>query len=691
MIDNYDSFTYNLVQLFYEFDIQVDVFRHDAIDIPEIRSMAHDWICISPGPKDPAHAGVSMEVVRQFGDRVPILGVCLGMQVINEAFGGKTRRAPVPVHGKRSRVFHHGEGLFAGLPSPFWVARYHSLCIAPGSVDIIPVARAEDGVIMGIRHRAWPIHGVQFHPESFLTEHGLEVSQAPAGIPWKRSAPLGPARPIPPVRRGESSLQRPQMDGSSPVSISSLLPQTKVSIASCRALGRPASDADFMERARGIARQSGSAILLSGGLPTSDAERRHSVAAWDPYLIFTAKGSFCSIRKGATVTSFRESPLALLDALTASVRPAEGLAVPPFSGGALGYLAYDLKNVIERLPRTVPDDLLPDLWLIWPRQILVHDRQEGSLTHLVLDYGDGGPWQLSDIPFPRPEGEVRTPPPRVGPLSSNFTREAYMEAVSRIREYIRAGDVYQVNLSQRYRLDFTGDPFRLWEALFARNPAAFYAYLNCGGHQVLSTSMERFLLRRGELMETRPIKGTRKRGATREEDEALRRDLLSSPKDDAELSMIVDLLRNDMGRACLPRTIRVLEHKRLESYQNVHHLVSIVTGRLRPGVTYGDILRATFPGGSITGCPKIRAMEIIDELETVARHVYTGSVGYLGWHDNMDLNIAIRTAVIHRGSCSFSVGGGVVYDSDEAEEYEETLHKGRTLFEIIKETARSAA
>jgi anthranilate synthase component 2 len=175
MIDNYDSFTYNLVQLFYEFDIQVDVFRHDAIDIPEIRSMAHDWICISPGPKDPAHAGVSMEVVRQFGDRVPILGVCLGMQVINEAFGGKTRRAPVPVHGKRSRVFHHGEGLFAGLPSPFWVARYHSLCIAPGSVDIIPVARAEDGVIMGIRHRAWPIHGVQFHPESFLTEHGLEM------------------------------------------------------------------------------------------------------------------------------------------------------------------------------------------------------------------------------------------------------------------------------------------------------------------------------------------------------------------------------------------------------------------------------------------------------------------------------------------------------------------------------------
>ena len=254
----------------------------------------------------------------------------------------------------------------------------------------------------------------------------------------------------------------------------------------------------------------------------------------------------------------------------------------------------------------------------------------------------------------------------------------------RVREYIRAGDVYQVNLSQRYRFPFSGDGFGLWESLFRRNPAPFYAYLHCGGHQVLSTSMERFLFRKGDFIETRPIKGTRKRGASPSEDEALRAELRSSPKDDAELSMIVDLLRNDLGRVCLPRSVRVQEHKRLESYQNVHHLVSIVTGRLASGTTYGDIIRAAFPGGSITGCPKIRAMEIIDELETVVRHVYTGSIGYLGWHDNMDLNIAIRTAVIHGRACSYSVGGGIVFDSDEADEYEETLHKGRTLFEIIQ-------
>jgi para-aminobenzoate synthetase component 1 len=196
--------------------------------------------------------------------------------------------------------------------------------------------------------------------------------------------------------------------------------------------------------------------------------------------------------------------------------------------------------------------------------------------------------------------------------------------------------------------------------------------------------MERFLFRCGSTIETRPIKGTRRRGSTPEEDAALARELAESEKDDAELSMIVDLLRNDLGRVCKPRSIRVPQHKRIERYQNVFHLVSIVTGTLIPGTTAGDLLRATFPGGSITGCPKIRAMEIIDELEPTVRHVYTGSIGYVGWHDNLDLNVAIRTAVVTRGLGHVSVGGGVVYDSCEQDEYEETLHKGRTFFEVVR-------
>jgi para-aminobenzoate synthetase component 1 len=196
--------------------------------------------------------------------------------------------------------------------------------------------------------------------------------------------------------------------------------------------------------------------------------------------------------------------------------------------------------------------------------------------------------------------------------------------------------------------------------------------------------MERFLYRRGDYLETRPIKGTRPRGRTPEEDLALRRELQNSLKDDAELSMIVDLLRNDLGKVCEARSVKVAEHKRLEAYQNVYHLVSVVTGKVQAGASHVDLLRAAFPGGSITGCPKIRSMEIIDELEPQVRHVYCGAIGYLGLNRNLDLNVAIRTAIISRGEAHFAVGGGVVYDSDEADEYEETLHKGRTLFRLIE-------
>ena len=176
MIDNYDSFTFNLVQLFYELDLEVEVYRHDAITLEEIDGRAPDWICVSPGPKDPAHAGISMAAVERFGPRVPTLGVCLGMQAINEVFGGRTRQAPVPVHGKRRRVSHTGQGIFAGVPSPFWAARYHSLCVEVHSPDLEVTARTEDGVVMGIAHRRWPIWGVQFHPESFMTEHGKALA-----------------------------------------------------------------------------------------------------------------------------------------------------------------------------------------------------------------------------------------------------------------------------------------------------------------------------------------------------------------------------------------------------------------------------------------------------------------------------------------------------------------------------------
>ena len=451
------------------------------------------------------------------------------------------------------------------------------------------------------------------------------------------------------------------------------------------------ADADFLKHAELCASEPGSVILLSGGTPPREGESRYSIAAGNPLMVLETKGSSCTLKTEGESITIQSNPLDVLDEVLDSLKPDFPLAVRPFSGGAAGYFAYDLKDRIERLPQTARDDLdLPDIYLIWPGQLLIHDRGEGNLYNVVLGLdgecprgGNPQGWFFGSTTSAGEEGRAELPL-RVGELRSNFTHEAYLDAVRKVRHYIREGDVYQVNLSQRFQFTFEGNAFRLWRSLFDLNPAAFYAFVNAGDHQVLSTSMERFLYRKDSRIEARPIKGTRKRGKTPEEDERLKADLATSPKDDAELSMIVDLLRNDLGRVCSPRTVRVEEHKRLESYQNVHHLVSTVAGELRPGTTCGEVFRATFPGGSITGCPKIRSMEVIDELEPDVRHIYTGSIGYIGWHDNFDLNIAIRTAIIREGTCYFSVGGGIVYDSDEEDEYQETLHKGGTLFQVIE-------
>jgi para-aminobenzoate synthetase component 1 len=270
-------------------------------------------------------------------------------------------------------------------------------------------------------------------------------------------------------------------------------------------------------------------------------------------------------------------------------------------------------------------------------------------------------------------------------VTSNFDRLGYEAAVGRIVEHIRAGDVYQVNLSQRLIAPFAGSPLELYGRLRERNPAPFAGYFDLGEFAIASASPERFLrLTASGDVETRPIKGTRPRGPTPVEDEANRRSLLASAKDRAENVMIVDLLRNDLGRVCEYGSVRVNKLCELESYRTVHHLVSEVVGRLRSDKTAFDLLRAAFPGGSVTGAPKVRAMEIIAELEPTARGPYCGSLGYIGFDGSMDTNILIRTMTVGRGWAQFPVGGGIVADSDPAAEYEETLHKAAGLLRALK-------
>ncbi len=441
---------------------------------------------------------------------------------------------------------------------------------------------------------------------------------------------------------------------------------------------------DFVDLAARFADLPGTVVLLSGG--DLDCSRYHLLGAM-PWLTLCARPRAARLTIDDRTLQLEADPFVVLRSILKHfhLKPGDPSLPPPMAAGLMGYLAYDLKDVLESLPRTSVDDLhLPGMLLHAPGVLVVHDRLNATTRLMVPERRPGGPDpdDLVDRFHALTSAPARSPAPFGADgdgLQSNFTPEAYRAAVQQVIDYIAAGDVYQVNLSQRFAAPFRGDAFSLFRHLFEQNPAPFFAFVQGGDHQIVSTSPERFLLQSGDRVETRPIKGTRPRGRTPAEDQALRDELAGSSKDDAELSMIVDLLRNDIGKVCSAGSVRVAQHKRLEAYRNVYHLVSVVEGRLDADKDSVDLIRATFPGGSITGCPKVRAMEIIDELESCRRHVYCGSIGYIGFHDTMDLSIAIRTATIAGGRMIFSVGGGIVFDSKPQDEYEETLHKGRTL------------
>ncbi len=408
---------------------------------------------------------------------------------------------------------------------------------------------------------------------------------------------------------------------------------------------------------------------------------RWSILCYDPFARLTCRGGrvyFHDLRAGAR-RRLTGNPFRALSRAFDRYR----LRLPddfdlPFAGGAVGYFSYDLRHRVERLPRRCEYDLdVPEFDLALYDRALVFDHRRAVTEWVGPDGAE------PDVPSPAAsEAALDVAPVELG---SNFTREGYLRAVRRAREYIAAGDIFQVNLSQRFAGECPSDGLAVYSRLRALNPAPFAAYLRYPELEVISSSPERFLLVEGDRVTTRPIKGTRPR---REGDEAfnrrMREELRASAKDHAELAMIVDLERNDLGRVCDYGTVAVAEHAAIEEYSTVHHLVSTVSGRLyRPREDELTLLRAAFPGGSITGAPKIRAMEIIEELEPHARGVYTGAIGYVSFHGRMDLNIAIRTIVRAGGRAYAQVGGGIVADSEPELEYAETLHKGEALFRAM--------
>jgi anthranilate synthase component 1 len=439
---------------------------------------------------------------------------------------------------------------------------------------------------------------------------------------------------------------------------------------------------------------------------------RYSAIGLKPDLIWQCRGGRAFVNRRArfdpeTFEPMAEAPLAALRSLLAETRIAIPPGLPPIAAGLFGYLGYDMVRHMERLPDANPDTLgVPEAMLVRPTVMAVFDNIEDVVTIVTPVWPDlamdaSVAWRLAaerladvvadferSLPYRR---EREAGPGTLPEPSSNTTREAYHEAVERAKAYIRAGDIFQVVPSQRFSVPFRLPPFSLYRSLRRLNPSPFLFFLDFGAFSIVGSSPEIMVrLRAGEVT-IRPIAGTRRRGKDAEEDRALAAELLADPKERAEHLMLLDLGRNDVGRVAEIGTVRVTEQFEIEHYSHVMHIVSNVVGRIAPGLDALDALIAGFPAGTVSGAPKVRAMEIIDELEGVRRGVYAGAVGYFGANGDMDTCIALRTAVVKDGVMHVQAGGGVVADSDPEAEYQESRTKARALLRAAEEAVAFAS
>ena len=431
---------------------------------------------------------------------------------------------------------------------------------------------------------------------------------------------------------------------------------------------------------------------------------RYSIIGLPAKRVITFRGHRMDIRDHGELVESRDvtDPFAEVEALRAehSVPKLEGL--PGFTGGLVGWFGFECIGYIE--PRLAGGDKrdeldTPDILLMLSEELAVFDNLKGRLYLIVhADPREDNAWENAQSRLDGLTTKLRQPGSYPAPITRNvldeshfvsgFTHDGFIAAVEQSKEYIRAGDIFQVVLSQRLSVPFHARPVDVYRALRALNPSPYMYFLDVGDVQVVGSSPEILVRLEDGAVTVRPIAGTRPRGRTHDEDVALEVELLADPKERAEHLMLIDLGRNDAGRVSEAGTVQVGEQFVIERYSHVMHIVSEVTGKLLPGLSYADVLRATFPAGTVSGAPKIRALEVIRELEPIKRNVYAGSIGYIGWHGDADTAIAIRTAVIKDGQLHVQAGAGIVYDSDPEKEWDETMNKGRALFRAVAEAAK---
>ena len=644
IIDNYDSYTYNLYQLIGKVSgIEPIVIKNDEMTYDEILNLNFDNVIISPGPGSPDKKkdfGICKDIIEKLNK--PILGICLGHQGIYYCHGGEVVRAEEPMHGRQSSVNHNGKGLFKGIKNNFTVTRYHSLTCQDQELDDIEInARTPEGIVMGISHKTKPIYGLQFHPESIASECGEELINNFINI----------TRDF--YNKNQLAYEIIEKD----FDTSELY--EKLYAYDDRTLWLDSSKVE-----EGLSRFS--IFGLQG------KKRGHTIK-YDVDKKLVEKTFLASQEKEI----FEESIFDFLKANRPRWDYDETLPFD-FQLGYIGYFGYELKKDTENVSNKHFYSY-PDAYFKYCDRALVYDHLEKKLY--LLSYGDDLDWKEDikkildeDLEIKKEKEEKRDFPK----LKFVKDKKTYTEDILKIKELIRAGETYEVCLTNRLDIFDKIDGKKYYMELRDKSPGQYSAFLPLEELKIASSSMERFLrVDKDKIVSTKPIKGTIKRGESKEEDESLIEELRSEEKTKSENLMIVDLLRNDLGKFCEIGSVEVPKLMDVETYKTLHQLVTTVSGKIKEDVDIIEVLEKTFPGGSMTGAPKKRTLEIIDELETYPRGVYSGTIGYISNNSTMDFNIVIRTALIEEDKATIGVGGAIILLSDEEEEFDEIVLKAK--------------
>ncbi|MGN6663338.1 MAG: aminodeoxychorismate synthase component I [Solirubrobacterales bacterium] len=691
LVDNHDSYTYNVFHLLAAASGEEPmVVNNDAVSWRVLTRMDFDAIVLSPGPGHPSRwhdFGVCRDILRH--SEVPVFGICLGHQGIGNLLEGTVNRAPMAMHGRLSRVMHEGKGLFKDVPQGFSVVRYHSLAITgpPGPEGHV-VAWADDGVVMGVEHTKRPIWGVQFHPESISTEYGLKIAEnffelaaqnkpqaRPSGRATiaPRAASTAP-RPAAKEAGGEMRLRMRTLEGQAP---------TEYVYEELFAAHDPSFWLDSADAPTWLAQCSYMGT-------TAGADRC--------FVTYDVDATEVTVRRGDAETVERKSIFDYLqrELERIEVEPPEGVE-RGLVGGYVGYLGYELKADCGS-PNVHSSDL-PDAAMMLANRVVAVDHTKDKTYLFALCRGEDPEAErwldaaeeligraIAEPPAERPLAPPSEPRGHVS-FRSGRGRARYLADIARSQAELLAGESYEVCLTDQFSTTAEPEPFELYRQLRRSNPSPFAAFLRFGERAVVSSSPERFIsVDRERQVMARPIKGTISRVEDPAEDAARVKELEDDEKTYAEHLMIVDLLRNDLGVVCDVDSVEVPDLMVVEPYATVHQMVSTIVGRLEDGRSPVDCVRATFPGGSMTGAPKERTMEIIDDLEEEARGVYSGSIGYFGADGHTDLNIVIRTIVMRPGRTTIGAGGAIVMQSDPEEEFDEILLKARAPMAAIART-----